>query len=286
MGKRIIGLSDLDIAYDGRRSDSRNSKKQQDPGSLHRGLAVIEYLIEAGRSLTLGEIATAVGVANSSCHRLVQLLAREGYVMQDSTKRYRAAPKTLGPLSLYHPLNLLRRDANDTLRDLAHRFGQTSSIVIFVGTERLVLDLAETVQTLSPYYQTHLRSPLHASASGKVLLTGLTLEERERLLGQGPYERHTARTITDPTDLERELAEAERNGYAVTLGETYDGMSAVATPIKFVPGRYLGCFALVGDSRDFTKDKIAEMGDALRSAANLFEAARPSMKMARGFLGI
>lgn len=279
-------MSELDTSDENRRSESRGSKKQQDPGSLHRGLAVIEYLIEVGRSVTLGEIATEVGVANSSCHRLVQLLVREGYVMQDSAKRYRAAPKTLGPLSLYHPLNLLRRDANDTLRDLAHRFGQTSSIVIFVGTERLVLDLAETVQTLSPYYQTHLRSPLHASASGKVLLTGLTANERQSLLGSGPYERHTARTITDPEVLERELAEAESKGFAVTLGETYEGMSAVASPIKFVPGRYLGCFALVGDSRDFTKEKVEEMGEALRSAAGLFEAARPSMKMARGFLGI
>lgn len=279
-------MSDLEDVSEGNRSEPRLAKKQQDPGSLHRGLAIIEYLIEAGRALNLGEIASAVGVANSSCHRLVQLLVREGYVIQDSAKRYSAAPKTLGPLSLYHPLNLLRRDAYDALRDLAHRFGQTSSIVIFIGNERLVLDLAETVQTLSPYYQTHLRSPLHASASGKVLLTGLSPDERERLLGPGPYERHTARTITDAKLLEQELDEAERNGYAVTLGETYEGMSAVAAPIKFAPNQFVGCFALVGDSRAFSDERIAEMGEALRSAAGLFEAARPSIKIARSFLGL
>ena len=51
---------------------------------------------------------------------------------------------------------------------------------------------------LSPYYDTWLKSPLHGSASGKILLAWLPDEEREQLLGPGPYTSHTPKTVTEP----------------------------------------------------------------------------------------
>lgn len=265
---------------------SDDAGRAADTGSLQRGLAILESLTEAGRALSLAEIAETVGVASSSCHRTVQVLLREGYVSQDPNKKYRASPKALLPLSLYHPLNLLRRDAHDLLSDLSQRFGLTSSIVVFVGTERLVLDIVDTAQSLSPYYQTHLQSPLHASASGKVLLLGLNEKQRRALLGPGPYQRHTSGTLVTPEALEEELGLAKQRGYAVTLGESFEGMSAVAAPVAVGEGRFLGCFAIVGDSRRFAGRAVEDFGLAVKAAADLFSVARPATKIARSFFNL
>lgn len=263
-----------------------NRRAASDDGSLQRGLQILDVLVESARPTGLSEIADRLGIAASSAHRVLQVLVRQQYVSQDGSKRYVAAPKAFLPLSLYHPLNLLRRDAYDIVRHLSQRFGQTSSIVIFIGRERLVLEVSDSTQSLSPYYETHLTSPIHASATGKLLLLRFSESEKSELLGAEPFQGFTENTITSRADLERDLRLTTQLGYAVSLDETYSGMSAVAAPIPLGPDRVLGCFAVVGESAYFYDNVIKEIGEALTHAANLFSAGRPSAKMARAFFGI
>ena len=105
-------------------SQPRADDAKGDSGTLQRGLAILRLLAEALTPLSSREIAEAVGLNDSTTHRLLQTLKDEGYVCRDEAKRYHASPDALLPLSLYHPLHQLRREVSDTLRglrDLLHR---------------------------------------------------------------------------------------------------------------------------------------------------------------------
>lgn len=251
---------------------------KSDSGTLQRGLAILELLNEATRPLAAREIADAIRVNDSTVHRLLQTLRELGYVCRDGAKRYHSSPKSFLPLTIYHPLNLLRREAFEPLRALREQFGLSASFIVFVGSERLVLDVSGVTGMLTPYYDTYLKSPIHASASGKLLLQSLSPKARDELLGAGPYRSYTPKTITDPEALSRELDETARRGYSVNLDEHFVGISAMGALILCGPGQAGGCLLLAGASDRFNEARIEEVGRALQEKAHLFSFGSPPLR--------
>lgn len=239
-------------------------------GALKRGLTILEVLVEAARPLTSHEIAETVQLTDSTVHRLLQTLLEAGYVSRDATnKRYHAGARTLGPLTIYHPLHSLRRDAFEPLRVLREQSGLTASIVVFVGIERLVLDVSGASGVLTPFYETCLQNPLHVAVSGKLLLIPMSADERKGLLGEGPYEALTTKTITDPGDFERELRTVAAQGFATNIDENFVGLSAIGAPLTCGIEQTIGCVMLAGATERFTPAGILEMGNNLRDMARL-----------------
>jgi DNA-binding IclR family transcriptional regulator len=244
-------------------------------GALQRGLLLLDLMVNSGRALTLTELSDLSNLHVSTVHRLMQTLTQTEHVFRDGAKRYYAGPRCYLPLNLYHPFNVLRRDSYETLRALRDRFGVTCALSVFIGTERLVVELAPGSNTLSPYYETHLTSPLHAAASGKLLLLNFPALRRHELLGPPPYQQYTPQTITT----------AER-GYAVSLNENFEGISAVSAPINVAPSRAVGAITFAGPSAHFTADTVSEMGTSARQAADLLAVGSPGVRAVRQQLGV
>ena len=243
---------------------------QSDAGALKRGLTILEVLVEAARPLTSHEIAETIQLTDSTVHRLLQTLWEAGYVSRDPTrKRYHASSKALGPLTIYHPFQTLRRDAFEPLRMLREQFGLTASIVVFVGLERLVLDVSGATGVLTPFYETCLRNPLHVAVSGKLLLLTLSATEREELLGDPPYKAITPKTIIDADQFQAELKQTAQRGFATNIDENFVGLSAIGAPLMCGPAQTFGCVMLAGATEKFTPPAIKEMGENLRDTAKL-----------------
>ncbi|MDP2118434.1 MAG: IclR family transcriptional regulator [Hoeflea sp.] len=255
----------------------------QDTGALGRGLAVIEVLVESPRPLTLHEVAEAVKLTDSTVHRILQSLLEANYVMRDSSgKRYHAASKAMGSLTMYHPLQILRRDAFEPLRLLRARTELTSSLVVFIGNERLVVDISGVSGVLTPYYETQLRNPLHVAVSGKLLLLNRSPVERQELIGDGPYEALTPNTITDPDAFRKELEQILARGYSTNLDENFIGFSAIGAMVSCGADQPLGCVMLAGASKEFTQETIPEWGKILQEQARLIsfsQGARATYSM-------
>jgi DNA-binding IclR family transcriptional regulator len=247
-------------------------------GSLTKGLRLVELLIEAPTPQGLSEIAAGAGIDGSTAHRLLQGLVDRGYVVRDEqSRRYTAGPRAFAPLGLTHPLKEMSRDALPILTSLRNSTGQTSGLVLFLGTQRLVVDTVKGDHPLVPYYEPWLRSPLHGSASGKILLASLSKQERVDLIGAGPYQSATPFTVTDPATLETQLEEIERTGYVVARDDAFVGMTAIAAPIKYF-GRVVGCLTVVGRSDVIAPADSEAYGVALRNAASLLGSTAPSLR--------
>src|SRR5699024_7374158 len=147
-----------------------------------------DVLSDALQPLALAHIAAATGLDLSTTHRLIRTLEGSGHILQvDDTKRYVSAPKVMQPLPLTHPLRTLQRDAQPILNRLSSHLTETVVMVLYLGIERMVLDIARSNGSLAPYYDTWLHGPLHGSGSGKALLLTLPTERRKVLLGKEPY---------------------------------------------------------------------------------------------------
>jgi len=239
-------------------------------GTLARGLQVMDLLLQARQPMTLAEIADAVALDHSTTLRLLRSLEELKQVIRlGQGKKYLCSPKALRPLPLLHPIDQLRRESAPMLYEFAAEVRATVVLVIYLGHERLVAQVATSQGTLNPYYNAWLAGPLHGSGPGKALLLSLPDKERRALVGEEPFKAYTEHTIRSWDRLSEDLAASAERGYVLVRDEFYLGLSAMACNFKSPGGHVAGCLALTGHSRDFTAEWIEDAGMKIKALARL-----------------
>jgi len=260
--------------------------KGADSGSLARGLQVLAVMGDAGRPLTLSEISEAVGLASSTTHRLLQTLSQCDQVYKNVQGRYCLAPRALFPLALDHPLQMLRRDAAETLKSLQLRYGPSVLLIVFLGDKRLLVDFAVGSYSIAPYFDTYITAPLHGSVSGKIMLADMTPQVRDEFLGSGPLTGRTRHTIISRAQLESQLALVAKQGHASNFNENVLGICAIGARITAPSGRALGALVVTGPEEYFPQDKLEEIADVVCGSANRLSTTSMSVRAVARFLNI
>lgn len=204
-----------------------------DTKSAARTVELFELFAASRRELTLTEISESLAAPSSSCYELVRTLQNLGYLY------------ALGPRKGFYPTRLmlrqveriaehdpLRKLLERTLEELRDRTGETVVVGTLLDRQVVIVDLLESTHSIRFVPNVGDRWPLHSTAIGKALLSTLTPEQRGKLLGNREYLRETRSTITEPAALERELALIAKRGYSTTLGESIEGLTGVAVPLK------------------------------------------------------
>ena len=273
-------------ASSGRAGAAPDAENGERSGTLSRGLALLESLAAAPQPMTLAELAAATALDQSTAHRLLKTLEDCRYVVRhEATRRYSPSPKLLHPLPMQHPLDQLRREAAPVLRELAHALQLTIVFVMFVGHERLVLDMAQVPGSLTPYYGTWLQGPMHATGGGKALLMTMDAAQRAALLGPEPWVACTPHTLTDAARLDADMRASVARGYAVSRNEHRQGVTNLSSPIRRWTGGAAGCLIATARSQDLDDEAIARIGGEVQRAAELLVMQAPSLEAASRFCG-
>jgi DNA-binding IclR family transcriptional regulator len=213
----------------------------------------------------LQELAAALHLTRTTAHRLLAALESEDLVTRQGdqgTYRLGPAAMALGMQALTG--SDLRARVRPFLDALAAETGETATLEVLAGGQMLILDEVAGGRLSSPSGHVGTRWPLHATATGKLLLA-LVPETRQHL--RLPLERYTAATITDLAALERELERAQRLGYATAAEELEEGFSAVAASIRNALGRVDAVISLGGATPRLSGKRLAAMGAMLKAAA-------------------
>jgi DNA-binding IclR family transcriptional regulator len=141
--------------------------------------------------------------------------------------------------------------ARQTMRDLARRTNETSTLSVRVGWRRVYIDQATPARDIKMVIKLGGAYPLHAGASSKALLASLPAEEIQTFLATQRLEPVTDRTVTDAKALVRELDGIRERGYAISSGERQTGAASVAAPVLDRNGRLLAVISVCGPQDRF-----------------------------------
>jgi DNA-binding IclR family transcriptional regulator len=101
--------------------------------------------------------------------------------------------------------------------------------------------------------------PLHCTALGKALLSGLTDQEIEAFLRSTKLVPCTRKTITDPEVLDRVIRSVRREGYSVDLEELDEGIHCMGAPIRDVTKKVIAAISISAPAIRLTKQKIKKL---------------------------
>lgn len=266
--------------------ESEGSPASERSGTLVRGLALLECLCAGQQPMTLAELVLATELDQSTTHRLLKSLEECGYVTRHPvSKRFSPSPKLLHPLPLLHPLEQLRREVSGLLAETSARLRMTVVLVLFVGGERLVIEVAQQPGSLTPYYGAWLKGPLHATAGGKALLLSLPAEQRLAMVGPGPYAAITPNSLTTWQALQDDLTLAAERGYAVSREEHRPGVTNISTLLQRWNGDSPGCLTVTARSQDMDEEAISTVGEEMLRLATLLCYQAPSLEAASLYCG-
>lgn len=233
--------------------------------SVDRALTILEILARTGEA-GLGQIARELGVHKSTVSRMVAALAAHDLVEQPEAR----GPVRLGPglLRLAGATTArldLVQEGRPVCRELAEATGETVNVAVMAGHTALYVDQALGPSTITSYNWVGQHIPLHATSNGRVLVGPLSAAERSQAWGE--LTAFTEHTVTQPAELERLVAEARKQGYAVVRDELDIGLTAMAAPVYNAHGELVASISLSGPSFRMDVERERELLAPLRSAA-------------------
>jgi DNA-binding IclR family transcriptional regulator len=231
-----------------------------------RTLRAIEVL--AFKASTPSELAQALLVHPRAARRLLSQLQRDGWLSYTNGPDERVYAPTLRFVALAAligaraPLVTITEPALEQLYAATER----PATLAIAGYDATIC-VVRRVGGYATHATTPTVAPVHCTAPGKILLAYRDAWRRAVL--EGPLQRYTDRTVTDPDVLDTELTRVRHAGYAVEDEEHIDGLRGLAAPIAGPGGPVLAALAIsVPDSGSLERHI-----DDLRAAARVASEA-------------
>jgi IclR family KDG regulon transcriptional repressor len=226
--------------------------------SLHKSLNIIDLLSKNPRGLNLSTISETLRVPASTVHHILSTFLSHGYVSKDpETRKYSLGFKFVSISKGILENVDVRKIAHDHLTRLHEKCRESVFLAVLREGRIAYIDRVNYLSGLSLATNVGFTTEAHATAGGKVLLSGLTREEVERMYGNRPLRRYGKNTVATLHELFRELEQVKARGYAVDDEEYYEGVRCVGAPVR-AGERIVAALSITGSIFSMSMDRINE----------------------------
>lgn len=233
-----------------------------------RAFRLLECLARHPDGLPTAALMRALDLPKQTVHRIVKQLQLAGLVFREPGSR----KVQLGSRLTGFATNVLMnghayRERRSILMKLAQETGETCNLTALVGSDIVYLDRIETAWPLRVMLAPGSHVPLHATASGKLLLSLLPKAQRNRLLRLLPLRPLTPATIVEVDALARELEQTRKRRIGINRDEHLSGLIAVAVPVMLARNRAVAAIAIQAPVGRMTIDQLLAQVPRMQAAA-------------------
>lgn len=212
---------------------------------LARAVRILEAFDVGHASLPIAAVARRADIPVPTTYRLVGELVRLGLLERGPDRKVHVGIRLWELASRSSQTVSLRDAAMPYMDDLQAVVKQHTQLAVLEGEEVLYLERksARGAQAAN-ITRTASRLPAHACSSGHVLLAYGPTDVQERVLA-GPLQALTPKTVTDPAELRRYLAETRYRGYSVVPGWVHEQAAGVAVPVYGADGQVVAALSVI-----------------------------------------
>jgi DNA-binding IclR family transcriptional regulator len=261
----------LDRLYDcGMATSHEGSKRNQ---SVQKAIALLRATAASTDGTSVSALARAAGLPRATALRLIQTMASEGFLLRvPEADRVLLGPELLRLARRVDKGTLLHELARGRLSELTDAVRETVTLSVVAPDGGLELvDQVDGPHHLIPRSWLGQRFPLHASSSGKLLLSTYDEQPLERFL-RDPLPAVTPHTITTKRALRHELDRIRAQGHSTTVDELEEGLAGVSVGIFDTPGALVGAINVSGLSQRLDEGARRRAYDHVRDVVDDIEA--------------
>ena len=215
--------------------------------SVQRALEIFNCFNEDTHYLSLGEISRRLDLNINTTRGIMNTLVYYDYISHDHGRnKYSLGPQfSIKAQHSISPFDHVQSICEPYLQIIANRF-KVSARLQFISKNKV--DTVKTVDSNDTYYTLSTKGnhfcPLHASASGKLVLAYLDEGNRDKVLQNLTLDRFTTKTMVDKLELLNEINTIIDNQFSTEDEEVNVGVSCMAAPL-FKKGKIIGTISVV-----------------------------------------
>jgi IclR family transcriptional regulator, KDG regulon repressor len=270
---RLVPSTEPDI------DDEAEERTRGGVQSLGRAFLVLEEVARHRDGIGIADLGKLVGLPNSTALQLARTLVSLGYLRQETeSKRYRVGRQLFAlAASALDEIEMVSL-ATPILEGLSRETGESGQFAVRIGDSVVVTARTSGTGAFQLIDRVGVR-PAHCTALGKVMLASLRPDQIARFLERNELKPFTAKSITDPAILMRDVAEVRRNAIAFDDGEFDPEVRCLAVPVHHFTGEVIGALGISGPIWRMTDE-------AMQSRARLVQSAASRLSIELGARGL
>ncbi|NLU73135.1 IclR family transcriptional regulator [Streptomyces sp. HNM0575] len=251
---------------DGHRGRARSG----DGAGPRRLLRLIDVLCSSQAPVPLARLAASAGLSKPTAHRLLRVLTEEGWAVAHEGGSYGIGPavRALGAAVTGSGSG---ESIERVLVELQKEVRQTVHVGVRSGDRIVYTHKVEGDQPFAMASRVGMYQPLHSTAIGKCVLSGLDAQSLDGLVERTGLERRTPATITTRAGLEAELAQVREEGYALDEEENEANVRCVAVPVRAAGHQVVGAVSISTVTFVVAREEVLALRGALSETAARLE---------------
>ena len=236
--------------------------------SLVRAFGLLDLLAKHDDGLTLTELAKLGGLARSTAHRLLTTMDALRYVEFDpSSNRWMIGVRGFALGAAFVQSRDLGRLGRPIMRSLMIEANEVVNIAVSGSEGVRYVGQVRPIERRPSSGQPGTHSPMHTTASGKVLLAYRNSAELDALLRDMALTPRTHFSIVEKSRFVEELARIRDQGFAIDDEENVSGIRCVAAPVFDRHHRIRASLSISGSCGRLPDQRLHVLGRSLAAAA-------------------
>ncbi|GAA2092083.1 MULTISPECIES: IclR family transcriptional regulator [Brevibacterium] len=233
--------------------------------SVDRAMEALEVLAALGEA-GVGDVAGRLEVHKSTASRLLSSLSDHGLVEQQVPGGAYRLGFGLVRLASAVTSRMDFSQVGQALCDAtAKELHLTSNVAVLDDVFAVNVSQAVGDGLMAPRHYVGLRTPGHATSSGKVLLAWD--EAAAQRAAAGELEAHTAYTLVTAGALQRELEYVRQRDWAASNEEWEEHVTAVAIPLRLPSGAVEAALTVTGPVHSLPPESFVQTAERLHELA-------------------
>lgn len=225
--------------------------------AVDRAAALLAMVVESGDPRSFTSLVEDVGLAKSTTSRLLQALERNRLVRRDRTGSFHPGPLFAVYAARHDTTGDLVELAQPAMDRLSELTGETVNLAVPRAGELVQVAQVDSSYLLGATNWLGVSVPPHCTALGKVFYA-----HRVMALQKGELRWPTDRAMTR-AQLERELVDVVRRGWALAWEELEEGLAAIAAPVHDADGSVVAALSVSGATTRITRAEVPGLGATL-----------------------
>jgi IclR family acetate operon transcriptional repressor len=242
--------------------------------TVGKALTILDLFTERRPTLSLTEIARATGIDTATCHRMLKVLERHGYVFREAATKHYSLGATVLRLARTREITTPMSDTLQALVDaLTEKLAETSHASVIAGHQVATVAAREGSRSNRVHVEYGARMELHATATGLACLAYADATFVKQAL-TGLLTRFTETTVTTEQELKDTLALTRSRGYSVADGSFDADVVGIGSPFFNADGTVMGAIAVATPANrmgplNLTKTALSVMAAGIEATKRL-----------------
>jgi IclR family transcriptional regulator, acetate operon repressor len=195
-------------------------------------LDLLEYFAHTGKPASLKEIEQNFSWPRSSTYNILSTLVERGYMYEPARRGgYYPTPRWQRIADTIVAADGLSTQLSGLLTQLSEDTSETVAVAAASATYSLYLDVVESRSAIRYTGHPGARIPIHASASGRALLSQYTEAERQSTYSRLRFVRYGSNALMSAGEVEAEIQASIKRGWFQSLKEYDADLASIALPV-------------------------------------------------------